>query len=159
MQVLGFHSSQFRCSLLGLSQTANKLPTASWHLSGIQPLTRRLCSIFIDWKDSAQEGDKKGWVGRVIPLQHWPIRAKTRCVSCWAKVSWRGHPQSVNASRHLPARLMAAAQPVTMTHPAIIGPDKGAHHQHGPDKHYSQMTAYRSVLATVWHIALPPWIQ
>lgn len=157
--LVGYHGSHFPCSLLSLPQTANKSPSASRHLSGIQPVTQRLCGIFIDWKDSAQEEDKKGWVGRVISPQHWPTQAKTQCIACWAEVSWRGHPWSVNASRHLPARVMAVAQPVTVTHPAIIGPDKGAHHQHGPDKHYSQMTAYRSVLATVWHIALPPWIQ
>lgn len=58
-----------------------------------------------------------------------------------------------------PAPVIAVAQPATMTHPSIIGPDKRANHQHRPDKHYSQMTAYRSVLATVWHITLPLWIQ
>ena len=41
------------------------------------------------------------------------------------------------------------SEPATLTHSGIITPDKRASHQHRPDKHYSQMTAYRSVLATV----------
>lgn len=54
---------------------------------------------------------------------------------------------------------VAAWRLVAVTRPNIISPDKRTTHQHEPDKHYGRMTAYRSVLATVWHITLPLWIQ
>lgn len=67
-----------------------------------------------------------------------------------ADLGWgREASQLATASRHPSAPVIAVEQPATMTHSRIIGPDKRANHQHRPDKHYSQMTAYRSVLATV----------
>jgi len=58
----------------------------------------------------------------------------------------RGEPSHVILGEPV---IAAPLPPATLTHPAIIGLDKRANHQHGPDKHYSQMTAHRSVLATV----------
>lgn len=151
---MGCHGSHFSCSLFGLPHRANKLPGVSRHLSGIQPLTRRLCSIFIDLKESAPGGDKKKKVGgpggKGGSSRPTLTRASKDSVR---RLLSRGQLARTPAVCERLASSARAANgsraAATVTHPAIIGPDKGAHHQHGPDKHYSQMTAYRSVLATV----------
>lgn len=147
--LMGCHGSHFSCSLFGLPQRANKLPAASRHLSGIQPLTRRLCSIFIDLKESAQGGDKKkgGKEGSSRPTLTRASKDSVRRLLSRGQLARTPAVCERLASSARAANGSRAA--ATVTHPAIIGPDKGAHHQHGPDKHYSQMTAYRSVLATV----------